>query len=618
VVPVKKNLSRIARPLILLLALALVVPTRSPVQAQEGGQTVTLELIPVGIEGEVSGAISFRLPPGYEPWGTYPPESAWGPATASWPDYDYHGTRVVQTVTFSDGNQDRRTGDEIDGVGFGGGVLYVREDADIRTEAERSQKPYVEGEIYEEGPTTVSGDGVVYEAYYYLSSRTEEEQGEYEWLYGYHNLALRIALSQTEPLYTLWLHFWTWGPADFTDRQGTDYTFTLDGNPVMDVHGEYLKAMLSSVTITGWKAPAPLAPPARPQTKLTGSDWLDTIPLPTEISTDPQVVGTNVGLALFFALAFGLTSELFNATLKENEESIHARLAPLLAPLRRGKKRLPRLEGGRWTRLAKAMLMLLLSALLYAFLDPGFGLSASGAIVFLSLFVALLVVIYSYDGCQALLGARFYRLGSRFQLFPVALAFGVACVLVTRCMDFHPGYLYGFVAGLGLLGLEAETPRRQALLVLGGVAALLAATLLAWGLAVPMAGLAEGGLPGASIIYGVLVAIFVAGLEGLLFSLVPLAFMDGSKIMAWSRVVWAVTFGLAAWLFFHVLINPGSAYLDALSSKKVLLMGGTLAAYAVLTVGTWLCFRWHGPESEPLPAGPATETIQSKGRAGRR
>ncbi len=611
----KKNLCGIAKLLILLVALALVMPARNPVEAQEGGQTVTLELIPVGIEGEVGGSISFRLPPGYEPWGSYPHESRWGPATAIWTDYDYHGTRVVQTVTFPDGAQDRRTGDEIDGVGFGGGVLYVRGYADIHTEAEESQRPYVAGVIYEEGATTVAGDGVAYDAYYYLSSRTEEEQGDYEWVYGYHNLALRIALSDTEPLYTLWLHFWTWGPADFTDSQGTDYTFTLDGNPAMDAHHEYLKAMLSSVTITGWKAPPAVAPP---ETELTGSDWLDTIPLPTEISTEPKVVGTNLGLALFFALAFGLTSELFNATLKENEELLHARLAPVLAPLRRGKKRLPRLEGGRWTRFAKAMLMLLLSALLYAFLDPGFGLSPSGAIVFLSLFVALLVVVYSYDGCQALLGARFYELRSRFQLFPIALAFGLACVLVTRGMDFHPGYLYGFVAGLGLLGLEAETPRRQALLVLGGVGALLAATLVAWGLAVPVAGLAEGGLPGASVLYGVLVAIFVAGLEGLLFSLVPLAFMDGSKVMAWSRVVWAVTFGLAAWLFFHVLINPGSAYLEALSSKKVLLMVGTLAAYGALTAGTWLCFRWYGPESEPGQAGPAMETMQRKGRAGRR
>jgi hypothetical protein len=613
VVPVKKNLWCIAKPLMVLLALALVTPGPSPIEAQQEGQTVTLEMIPVGIEGEVSGSVSFRLPPGYELWEAYPNESEWGQATVEWTDYDYHGTRVVQTVTFPDGSQDQRRGDEIDGVGFGGGVLYYRTYADIHAEAEKYQKPYVEGVIYEEGATTVAGEGVSYDAYYYLSSRTEEETGAWEWVYGHNNLALRIALSESEPLSTLWVHFWTWGPADFTDSQGARYTFELDGTPVMDSHREYLHSILSSVSITDWKPPAPTAP----VTGVTGSDWLDAIPLPTEISTEPEVVGTNVGLALFFALAFGLTSELFNATVNENEELIHARLAPLLAPFRRGAERLPRLLEGPWTRFAKIILLFVLSALLYSFLDPGFGISPSGAILFLSLFVALPVLVYSYDGSQALLGAGLYKLRARFQFFPIALAFGVACVLLTRCLDFHPGYLYGFVAGLGLLGLEAQTSRHQALLVLAGVAALAAASLVAWGLAVPVASLAQGGLPGASVLYGILVTIFVAGLEGLLFGLVPLTFMDGSKLMAWSRVVWGVTFALAAWLFFHVLINPGSAYLEALSSKKVLLMVGTLALYACLTLGTWLSFRWYARAKGPEPGKPTAGTIQRKGRDGR-
>ena len=272
-------------------------------------------------------------------------------------------------------------------------------------------------------------------------------------------------------------------------------------------------------------------------------------------------------------------------------------------------------EGPR-IRIAKLIFLLLLSALLYAFLDPEFGISASGAIVLLSLFVALAVLVYSYDGTKALLGAKFHKLRARFQLFPVALAFGVACVLLTRWMDFHPGYLYGFVAGLTLLGMEAETPRRWALLVLAGVGALLAASLAAWCLAVPVGTLAERGLPGTSVLYGVLVAIFVTGLEGLLFTLVPLTLMDGSKVMAWSRAVWGVAFGLAAWLFFHVLINPGSAYLEALSSKKVLLMLGTLAGYGSLTVGTWLFFRWYARESGPRQRGRAIDWIQREGREG--
>ena len=55
--------------------------------------------------------------------------------------------------------------------------------------------------------------------------------------------------------------------------------------------------------------------------------------------------------------------------------------------------------------------------------------------------------------------------------------------------------------------------------------------------------------------------------------------------------MWLVSFLAAAWLFFHVLINPGGAYLTALGDKKVLLLLATLAGYSALTLGTWWFFR---------------------------
>lgn len=84
----------------------------------------------------------------------------------------------------------------------------------------------------------------------------------------------------------------------------------------------------------------------------------------------------------------------------------------------------------------------------------------------------------------------------------------------------------------------------------------------------------------------------------------------------WEKECEGVSFGLATWLFFHVLINPGSAYLEALSSKKVLLMLGTLAGYGSLTVATWLLFRWSGQESGPGQSGRAIGWIQREGREG--
>ena len=272
----KKNLWRIAKPLILLLAVVGLLLPALPARAES-----------IQFDGTT---VSFWLPPGYNKlYQTMEHEGTWGEKTVTWKDYDYHGTRVVQTVTFPDGSQDGRTGDEIDGVGFGGGVLFIRGDTDIRIEAEKYQKPYVEGVIYKEGAITVPGDGVSYPGYYYLSSRTEKEEPPWEWVYTKHNVALRIALTQTEPLYTLWLHFWTWGPADFTDSKGVRYTFKLDGKPVKDTHREYLNRILSSVTISGWKAPTPA-----PVTEPMPTPVAEATPLPTAVPAPPGRIATMV------------------------------------------------------------------------------------------------------------------------------------------------------------------------------------------------------------------------------------------------------------------------------------------------------------------------------------
>ncbi len=73
--------------------------------------------------------------------------------------------------------------------------------------------------------------------------------------------------------------------------------------------------------------------------------------------------------------------------------------------------------------------------------------------------------------------------------------------------------------------------------------------------------------------------------------------------MSWSRFAWGVAFGLSAWLFFRVLINPGSAYLEAFTGKKVLVMLGMLVVYSAITLGTWLFFRWHARRW--APTGPS-------------
>ena len=91
----------------------------------------------------------------------------------------------------------------------------------------------------------------------------------------------------------------------------------------------------------------------------------------------------------------------------------------------------------------------------------------------------------------------------------------------------------------------------------------------------------------ASIPEGVAVGIFVGGLEGMFFQMVPIKWMDGHRLWAWSKLVWIGITGITAFLFWHVLLNAECQSCDALSettpASALLLMGicfgTTLAMY---------------------------------------
>lgn len=352
-----------------------------------------------------------------------------------------------------------------------------------------------------------------------------------------------------------------------------------------------------------------------------GISFVESVPLPTELSTDPGVVGTNFGLTLLIALVFGFTATLFNYTLEGN----HERIARVFSPLSRGAKGLgaasaplirragnrlvavclrsetvrrvaPRLSfvGTGWIRPSA---IVLLAALIYAFLDPTFGFSGHGVGIFLSLALSVAVVTFAYDGVQALIGTRGYRIPATLKLFPAAIAIAVLCVLISRLTHFSPGYIYGFVAGTVFLGGREPDARDQGRLVLFSAVCLLAVSIAAWFITIPLAESSAGGSRWASGLESICTAIFVTGLEGLVFGLLPLSVMDGGDLFRWSKAAWAVLFAVVLFLFWHVLLNQNSAYASAFeqSNTKVVLV--FLGCWTVVTVAFYLLFRKPKPKT---------------------
>jgi hypothetical protein len=57
-----------------------------------------------------------------------------------------------------------------------------------------------------------------------------------------------------------------------------------------------------------------------------------------------------------------------------------------------------------------------------------------------------------------------------------------------------------------------------------------------------------------------LTGTFVAGLQTLVFALVPLRFLEGHNLVRWRRGLWAAVQGLAIFAFLQLLVRPGAAY----------------------------------------------------------
>jgi hypothetical protein len=323
-----------------------------------------------------------------------------------------------------------------------------------------------------------------------------------------------------------------------------------------------------------------------------------------------DVIGTNLLLAMIMLLAIGLTSALFNATLDENRSEIEGwfarvstRTSAVAAPLLRLLPTpLSESRIGRVGALGRLAAVLVLTALIYGFLSPDFGLDARSFVVFASLLVGLGVVTYLAEGGSVLVSNRRLHVAAGIRIYGAALAIAIGSVVVSRIIDFKPGVLYGFVASAVLLAPITLGRRQQAEIVLVPTLLLLAASLAAWLLLVPLRAASQSE---ESWMLGLLEAVaaivFVAGLESVFFNMIPIDFMDGATIARWNRVVWAVTFGFSGFLFWHLLLNQNKSYLEAFAETKVIAAFVVVALFSIATLAIWTYF--HLGKRRSAPAG---------------
>lgn len=375
----------------------------------------------------------------------------------------------------------------------------------------------------------------------------------------------------------------------------------------------------------------------------SGESLVSSVPDPTRITLDPVVVAQSVAVTAGVILLVPFPSALFNNTLEENYTEVMGWVARFRAWLNRtwsrfvawvrrqiAARRAPATTGSPPTTSAppttdaappapvvagepadfwKGPLgigaLVILTALLYAFLDPTFGFSVESLATLSGLALGLFVILLAY-GVPLLVLSRRDRFALTVRALPATLFVGLLCVLVSRIADFQPGYLYGLIIGFFFAHNIDRNVEGRAEAV--AAASSLIAALVAWVvLALLRGGNSPGGEFGGRLIEAATVTIVVAGLENAVFAMLPLRFMPGGSVYAWNRRVWAVLLGLGLFGFVHVLLNPaaGAGYLADTTRTSFLTLLALLAVFGLGSVLFWAYFRFRPSRGATPPAPPA-------------
>ncbi|HMC08421.1 MAG TPA: choice-of-anchor P family protein [Actinomycetota bacterium] len=310
---------------------------------------------------------------------------------------------------------------------------------------------------------------------------------------------------------------------------------------------------------------------------------------PGQVSTRLRTVLSSVLVTAGLVLLIVFPADLFNATLDENYDEVRSWFG--LGPRSSG--------GMRPLHQALALSgFIIFGGVLYGFLSPDFGLNRSSLALGLGLSVSLALISVVFRLPFLLHSRQHHGEWARLKVLPGTALVAVACVGLSRLLNFQPGYLYGLIAGLEFQREPEDTTGR-----LTSLAALtiLIIGLVTWAARAPVAAAAARAGAGFWVVAAdaCLAAIFVTGLTTLVFSLIPLRFLEGSKVTRWSRAAWVGLFASGLFAFVHILLQPTSGYVGHTQAGQKWVVIALFVGFGLFSIGFWAYFRFRPARTSP-------------------
>ncbi|MDQ3896399.1 MAG: hypothetical protein M3326_03945, partial [Actinomycetota bacterium] len=322
---------------------------------------------------------------------------------------------------------------------------------------------------------------------------------------------------------------------------------------------------------------------------------LTALPRPDDVDFSPGALLASAAVVAGMLFLIAFPGELFNTTLEEHYDEVRRWFGL-------GPKRLAS-QSGR-SQAIPFIGFLVVGGLLYSLLNPAFRFDRSTIGAALGLAVAMGIVTLAFDVPSLAYVRRHYGDWGRLVILPGTLLIAAACVVLSRAVHFLPGYFYGLIAGLAFRRQVAASVRGRLAAV--STVLVLALSIGSWLAMAPVSRAADK--PGASlgllVLEATLGGIFWCGLDSLVIGLLPLRFLQGSEVRAWSRRGWLVLFVLTQLAFVHILLRPNTGYVADTTHSPTAIVIALFVGFALFSVAFWAYFRFRAPEA-PAEEEPA-------------
>ncbi|MFF1879115.1 hypothetical protein [Leifsonia sp. NPDC058230] len=317
-----------------------------------------------------------------------------------------------------------------------------------------------------------------------------------------------------------------------------------------------------------------------------------------DVLAHPQKVSAAIAIGLVLIIFAILPAHLLNATLSEQYERFARRLP-------KPKKQPHWLESlAAWLNrepVVGVVAIIVTTALLFGFADPSFGFTLASLRLFLACAIALFFVGYVANATTVVIARRRWDIDVAISVRPLGLILTVIGVILSRFLQFSPGFLVGLILGLTIAsGKSVQASAWK--VVLTRTAILLTMGIGAWGVfsTLPAEHATEESF-GSALFAETLVAITAESLVALVVVLLPFRFLEGERIYRRSKLLWTGVYLVTLTAFLVAVVSWDGNW--RVLGPAFWLWIAAFVVFGALCLGVYLYFRFWAPplyvDSEP-------------------